>query len=186
MPPKVKISKKQIIDAAVDTVRADGADALNARTLARRLASSTQPIFSNFATMDEVKETVIREAARINLEYTKSIAESCDYPPYKSSGMAYIRFAREERELFKLLYMRDRNGEVDTDFGDYKYVIDIIMSSVGLDRERAAMFHFEMWAFVHGIATMIATSYLSIDDDVASKMLTDAYMGLKLRYTGKE
>ena len=186
MPPKVKISKEQIIAAAVDTVRADGADALNARTLARRLASSTQPIFSNFATMDEVKDAVTREAARISLEYTRSVTESGDYPPYKSSGMAYIRFAREERELFKLLYMRDRSGVGDADFGAYEYVIDIIMSSVGLDRERATMLHFEMWALVHGIATMIATSYLSIDDDVASKMLTDAYTGLKLRYTGKE
>ena len=33
------------------------------------------------------------------------------YPPYKASGMAYIRFAREQRELFKLLFMRDRTNE---------------------------------------------------------------------------
>ena len=30
---------------------------------------------------------------------------------YKAFGMAYIRFAKEESELFKLLYMRNRSGE---------------------------------------------------------------------------
>ena len=34
-----------------------------------------------------------------------------NYPPYKAMGMGYIRFAAEERELFRLLFMRDRSGE---------------------------------------------------------------------------
>ena len=31
------------------------------------------------------------------------------YLPYKANGMVYIRFAREEKELFKLLFMYDHN-----------------------------------------------------------------------------
>ena len=47
--------------------------------------------------------------------YRQYIAEdmsSGEYPPYKASGMAYIRFADEERELFRLLFM-NKNGRTD-------------------------------------------------------------------------
>ena len=39
-----------------------------------------------------------------------------------------------------------------------------------------------MWIYVHGIATMCATSYLDWDKDMISRMLTDAYEGMRLRY----
>ena len=111
MPPKVKITKEDIINAAVSLVRENGADALNARTVASVLGCSTQPVFSNFATMDELRLAVVEKADEICNEYIKKEIEIGDFPAYKASGMAYIRFAKEEKELFRLLYMRDRTGE---------------------------------------------------------------------------
>ena len=97
--------------------------------------------------------------------------------------MAYIRFAREEKELFKLLFMCDRSHETVRDEREsIRPIIDIIKKNLGLDEERAFIFHMEMWIFVHGIATMIATSYLCWDDDMISGIVTDAYEGLKKRY----
>ena len=46
--------------------------------------------------------------------YGEAIAramESGEYPPYKASGMAYIDFARREKHLFRLLFMRNRSQE---------------------------------------------------------------------------
>ena len=51
-----------------------------------------------------------------------------------------------------------------------------------MSRERAYRFHLEMWLFVHGIATMEATSYLNLDDEFISNALTDLYNGLKIRF----
>ena len=65
MPPKVKITKEDIINAAVSLVRENGADALNARTVASLLGCSTQPVFSNFATMDELRLAVAEKADEI-------------------------------------------------------------------------------------------------------------------------
>ena len=42
--------------------------------------------------------------------------------------------------------------------------------------------HLEMWTFVHGIGSMIATSSYDWDLDLASQTLTDAYQGLKHRF----
>ena len=111
MPPKLKILKEDIIKTAIHIVREEGSEALNARAIASFLNCSTQPIFSNFATMDELRLELIKKADQMCREYLQREVEAANYPPYKANGMAYIRFAKEEKELFKLLYMRDRTGE---------------------------------------------------------------------------
>ena len=65
MPPKVKVTKEDIINAAVDIVRKSGAQAINARTVASVLNCSTQPVFSNFATMDELRLAVAKKSGYI-------------------------------------------------------------------------------------------------------------------------
>ena len=39
-----------------------------------------------------------------------------------------------------------------------------------------------MWIYVHGIATMLATSFLDWDEAFISRSLTDAYLGLTSRF----
>lgn len=65
--------------------------------------------------------------------------------------------------------------------------MQLIQQNLGISEDEAYLFHLEMWLYVHGIATMIATSYLDWDDEFISRVLTDAYMGLKYHYTeGKD
>lgn len=112
--------------------------------------------------------------------------EEADCPPYKAAGLAYIRFAREERELFKLLFMRDRTGEPPgEDGGVMEAMTALVSAGTGLDRDRACRFHLEMWICVHGIAAMIATAYLEWDREMIGEMLTDTFEGLKERYRKK-
>lgn len=72
--------------------------------------------------------------------------KSRKYPPYKASGMAYIRFAKEE----------------------LKQLSKSVQQILGLDEESAYLFHLEMWIYVHGIATMLVTSYLEWDEEFIS------------------
>ncbi len=186
MPPKVKINKEDIINAAIEMVRDQGHENLNARALAAALHCSTQPIFSNFTNMEEVKMAVVEKAETLYEDYIREDTESGLYPPYKASGMAYIRFALEEKALFKLLFMRDRSAEEipeETELG--KTVTAMVQDTTGLDTLSAKLFHMEMWAFVHGIATMVATDYLTLDMPLVSRMISDVYQGLRARF-GKE
>lgn len=180
MPPKAKIAKEEIANAAVAIVRENGAQAINARTIAAALNCSTQPIFSNFASMDELRFAVLEKADALCREYIRQEVASGVYPPYKASGMAYIRFAKEEKELFQLLYMRDRTAEpqsIDSELNDQMNAL--VHQNTGLSSEEAKLFHLEMWACVHGIAAMFATRFLDLDEDLVSRMLTDVYQGLK-------
>ncbi len=186
MPPKVKITKEDILQTAIELVRENGVQAINARAIAASLHCSTQPIFSNFATMEDLQNETITNAHKIYLRFLEREIKSGTYPPYKSLGMAYIRFAKEEKELFKLLFMCDRKGQELSPTQDFNASIDIIMKTNGIPREKAELMHLEMWTFVHGIGTMLATSFLSLEWNLISHMLTDVYQGIRARHLSGE
>lgn len=183
MPPSVRITKEEIIKTAMELVRKNGEDAINARAIASALGCSTQPVFSNFASMVEVREAVIEAAEALCAEYSKAEMEKGEYPPYKASGMGYIRFAKEEKELFRLIYMRDRSAEqIEEESRSFNNMAGVVQQNTGLDADDSRLFHLEMWAFVHGIATMYATGFLDLDRELVSRMLSDAYLGMKKQY----
>ena len=184
MPKSAKITREMVIKAAVSIVREAGADALNARAVAARLNSSVQPIFYNFSGIDELRREVIAEASSLYAARVEAVIAENKYPVYKSSGMAYVEFATEERELFKLLFMRDRDAAERADDSTLEPVFTLVAESVGVDIDTAKLIHLEIWAFVHGIATMIVTDYYVPDLELISSMMTDVYMGLKSRFGG--
>ena len=188
MPPKLKFTREQVVAVALEIVRTGGMAALTARSLAAALGSSAKPVFGLFENMQQVQDEVIRAA---NAEYQKFLYTEMmrsAYQPYKASGMAYIAFARQSPELFKLLFMRDRTAMEQTQSEDESIddIVSLISRNTGLSRENARLFHLEMWIFVHGIATMIVTGYLDWNEEYVSGALTDAYEGLRHRWCGEE
>ena len=184
MPPKFKFTKDEITNAALNVTQNNGISGLTARALAAELGCSVKPIFGLFKNMEEVQQEVLAAANLLYQNYLQKDMQKGQYPPYKASGMAYIRFAKEQKELFKLLFMRDRSSEkIEENKGEIMPLMQLIQKNLGISEDEAYLFHLEMWLYVHGIATMIATSYLDWDDEFISKVITDAYMGLKYRYT---
>ena len=182
MPPKFLFTKEEIISAAVEVVRENGADGLTARALAAKLGCSVKPIFGAFKNMEEVRTEVIKAAEKIYRDRLAKSTENKNIPPYKATGTEYIKFAKDDRELFKLLFMRSRISEEDREAEETAPLIALIQKSTGFDEKTAFLFHLETWVFVHGIATMIATDYLDWDDEFISRSLSDCLLGLKARF----
>lgn len=180
MPRQFLFTKEQIVAAALQLVREQGAKALTARALGQRLGCSSKPIFSLFENMAQVQQAVLTAANGVYQQALKQSMAAGKYPPYKASGMAYIQFAREEKELFKLLFMRDRSGEtVQENKEELRPLLNLLQKNLNLSEQQAYLFHLQMWVYVHGIATMVATNYLNWDDAFVSGVLTNAYLGLK-------
>lgn len=183
MPPKVKITKEDILRVGVELVRSGSKDALTARNIAKRLSCSTQPLFSNFSSMEELERAVVGAAYDVYRKRLFEDMQSAVYPLYKTAGMSYVKFAGEEKELFRFLFMRDRIGEdVLTASAEFEQMVDIVRSNTGLSRKDAYMFQQEMWVFVHGLAVMVATGFLPWDDKSVSMMLTDVFEAMKKQY----
>lgn len=62
MPAAKRISKEAIIDAAAAVLRIGGFEAINARSVAKALGCSTQPIYLSFRNMEELKSALTQRA----------------------------------------------------------------------------------------------------------------------------
>ena len=183
MPPKIRFTREDIAAAALEIAREQGIEGVNARAVAARLGCSTQPLFREFESMEQIKDEVARLAMDM---YARHIAEGAASAPvsYKGTGLAYIDFARREPQLFKLLFMQDRvsNPVVEIEDPSLGLVISTLMERIRLSREQAQEFHMNMWVFVHGLAVMTATKYMSFTDEELSRMLSAEFMAMKGLY----
>ena len=103
MAPRSKFTRQELIDASFKIVRERGSDALTAKAIADELHISTRPIFTCFGSMDEVRREVRAAAEALYDRYT---AEGFrQRVPFFGFGMQYIRFAKEEPELYRLLFL---------------------------------------------------------------------------------
>ena len=109
MAPKNKFTKDEMVAAALRVVRAKGADGLTAKTIADELGTSTQPIFTAFGSMGGIRQAVYAAAVRVYDQYTNAGLQ--EKIPFFGVGMQYIRFAREEPELYRLLFLTRAQGQ---------------------------------------------------------------------------
>ena len=179
MPKKITVTKEAILEAALNILRRDGEGAIHARGVAKELSVSTQPIFSHFENMQDLKQALCDRAwEEYKNFYTKEI-ESNKYPKYKASGMAYIKFANAEPALFNYLYSgKDSHSKkADTMFWGQ---VSEIEDTKGVSNESATLFHLQMWVYVHGIATLTSNKYIELDEETTSKMVSNVYKSLHL------
>lgn len=157
MPPKVKFTKEEIISSAVETVRQKGFGALTARELASQLGVSTRPIFTYFATMDELKTEVYRFAKDLYVSYIEKGLE--DEIPNLGVGKQYILFAKEEPELYKVLYLTKPEGEMEGASEALRASQDLVRPSImkiyNMDAKTADIYFRDLWLVAHSITTLI-------------------------------
>lgn len=173
------VTEERIIGCALDIVQSGGMEALNARSLAKKLGCSTRPIYISFGGMDALKKAVSERIIRIFQGYLAAEAARGEYPEYKAYGMAYIKFAREKSRFFDYMFMRRRKSGDEIDAGDISGVLSALGDSTGLSGNERELFHVESWIFVHGIAAMQATGFLQLGENEISALLTDMFRGLK-------
>lgn len=171
MPPKPKVTKEQIIEKALSVVRERGVSALTAKALAHSLSCSTQPVFWHFENMEVLKSEVFAEALKIFGAALRRevLCES----RYLAVGLNYIRFAAEERELFRLLFMSDF-GKTDLVSAnvEMEYVLQVIEETEHITGENARVIYRDMWLFSHGIAAMIAAGTAEFSEEEVRGMLS--------------
>lgn len=181
MPARRKIQKEDIIQESVSIVAKEGINALNARKIAKKLGCSTQPLFYIYENMDDLKKDVMNEIVKIfDIEVLKSETGQLEY---KDIGINYIRFAKEEPELFKIMFNRKIN-EGAFDFidltGSAKTILETISKQTGMSNEDAKQFHLRMWLYVNGIASLEANQTVEFNDGEIAELLKDQYVSMLL------
>lgn len=176
MPPTVRFTRDAVLNAACQLMRREGMEALNARAIAKELGGSTQPIFRLFTNMEDLHREMILYVARQFQAHAEADMAQSD-SPYIQLCTTYLLYGRDEPELFKLLFMRDRVSEGQySDQTNFDLVFNIIKKETPLDDETALRFFERTWLFIHGLAVCIATKYIPCQDErYLISMVKEAY-----------
>lgn len=176
MPPTVRFTRDAVLHAACQLMRREGMEALNARAIAKELGGSTQPIFRLFTNMEDLHRELILYVARQFQAHAEADMAQSD-SPYIQLCTTYLLYGRDEPELFKLLFMRDRVSEGQySDQTNFDLVFNIIKKGTPLDDETALRFFERTWLFIHGLAVCIATKYIPCQDErYLISMVKEAY-----------
>lgn len=177
MPPKAKFTRQEIVEAAVDIARRAPLEAVTAQELASVLGTSTRPVFTYFRTLEEVRAAVVEEAGKIYGRYVERGLSM--NPPFKGYGMETIRFAREEPNLFRLLFLRRRDtAEFPPTENHSADIRRAIRETFSLTGAQADELHRHLWIYVHGLCTLIVTGVNDIPDTEAARLLGEVCRAL--------
>ena len=166
MPAAKRITGEEIISAAFCVLRESGFAAVNARSVAKKLGCSTQPIYLCFKNMKELKAALTARAAQQHIERVRrSIRENNgSRSRYSDYGIGFVRFAEQEKQLFRWLYLEE--GQLGKQQYDILLpeIIDIIVKEFGYTRQVAQAFHRDMTYYSYGLAILANTGHLALTE----------------------
>ena len=175
MPPKVKFQKEEIIEAAVNITRERGINAVTAREVGAALGVSSRPLFTYFDTVDELKKEVWIYAKCLYEEYVKNGLKA--EIPFLGVGQNYIRFSKEEPELYKFLFLYPPDGVKGSAMEGLKLSQELVRESLmqiyHMNGETADKYFRDLWLVAYSITTLIVTGDCPYSDDEISALFTE-------------
>ena len=164
MPPKQRITKEAIADAAFSIVEQKGLQFLTARDIAEKMGISTKPIYFYFSCMEDLRKGAMRRAEEIMLTYMSK--------PYTdllflNMGIGFTFFARDHKILYRHMFMENN---------EFKDLAEEFLSAVRkrmkkdkqfihmLQKERDDLLN-KMWISTHGLASLICVGLIEHDSD---------------------
>ena len=166
MPAAKKVSRDAILDAAIQVLRDGGFSAINARSVAQKLGCSTQPIYFSFKSMEELKVALTERAIAMHTQRVQDFlqAHKGNDSRYSSYGMGFVKFAAEEKQLFRWLYLEGKQ------LGPYQNdvllpeILQVIMEEFGYQEPVARRLHQDMIYFSYGLAILANTDHLHLTE----------------------
>ena len=181
MPPKAKITKQMIIDAGLQVIRRDGQENLNVRRIASELNCSTQPIMYHYASVNDLRADIYQAADALHSDYILAPVETMQNPML-AIGLNYIRFACEERHLFRFLFQSDQFHSASfmelLDVNGMHPLLQPLCMQANLTEQQAKTVFAALFGCVHGAASLLANNSIAYDASYYTELLTAVFSGL--------
>ncbi len=158
-------------------VREEGIENVTARKLATKAGCSTQPIFRIYQNMEEMESDLFEKVIDYFDEFYQAYPKK-DVFAFVDLGMAYIQFAIQEKNLFRMLFLADnRHGKslyelLNGKSGAVKQEINRAKDAGCNDPGELFM---KMWIFIHGAASMATTGDYDLDEKETRQLLEESY-----------
>lgn len=167
MPPRPKITKEEILDCALTFVAKNGLGKLNARAIAKELNSSTQPIFSYFLNMDDLKTAIRKKILSSFMEKVSSKKRMIDFEK------ELLKFASQYSHYFDELFLGIE--ETEETKNELNHMRDSLVPSISkeflISKEKANIVYLNNWIYSFGLGALIAKGMLSLKESSLETLL---------------
>lgn len=184
MPRQPRFSKEDIVEAGLKIVRTSGFDAVSARALGKELGTSSSPMFTMFQDMNEVMEAIRSAAEKTFMARMDGVTDY--YPAFKEFGLRLVAFAKEESNLFQMLFLgKESRPEIAEDIA--KKCLSQVKQGYNLTKEQAEMLFRQMWPVACGIAALCVKHPEDFPEETVSSTLSYHFSGImSIIRSGKE
>jgi len=171
MPPKQRITREMILERSFEMFCREGMEAVNARSVAKALNCSTQPIFSYFSGMDDLK-TSLEQKAKETFENALKV-EHLEGDPLVNIGAAYTRFAAEQPCLFTHLFMLNKDDPLYPFMNEdaRQDLVERKAAHAGMTFEQAKQVYVQMSIYIHGLAAVRAAHKATFSPEEMEQMI---------------
>jgi len=188
--------RAELLRAAMDLLRETGdADAVSVRAVAQRVGVSVPSLYLHFADKQALLDAVCEEVfAQLDTALRDAAREADDpFDALRRQGVAYVRFAREHPEHYRLVMMTSHAGsEHSVDellaTGAFAYLVESVQACVdaGVLVGEPVDLALSLWASAHGVAALlVAKPYFPWPDVEALVDRTICMSGLGLAALGR-
>jgi AcrR family transcriptional regulator len=182
--------REEILDAATDLLLQTGNEkAVSIRSVAQRVGVTPPSVYLHFAAKDELMNTVCaRHLERLGEVMLRSAKDrTSTVGRLRAQGRAYVRWAVENPELYRIAVMGEGRPDNDVDRALKSCVsayvcppIRTLMTEGIYPPGDPAIVALELWAAAHGVASLLVSRpYLPWGDieEFADRVMTAAFWG---------
>ncbi len=173
MAPKKRFTQELIIEKAYELFRQQGETALTTRRVAKEIHASTQPLFSCFANIDEIRQQVFFRAEE---EFVNMLKQAdCTEVPLFAYCKAILTFASNEPMMFPTLFLSRYTLSTE----DYVNYINNLCSSIAdtfhISTDQATTFMHILECTAVGMGASLLHEPATLDLQSASDLLESVY-----------
>ncbi len=159
MPPIKHFTRTHIVDAAFNVINSPDVQDLTARRVAEYLNSSTQPVYSYFNSMHELKRAVMEKIKDMLIDYAKK--NHTEYT-FLNIGLGVLLFAKKYPYSYRALFLE---GNIYKDLIlDFITTLEILMAKDNtmtfLNAEQQKSLLDKMVIYTHGLASLICAEMI--------------------------
>lgn len=173
-------TREEILAAAMTLINEKGPDEFSLRGLAERVDYSPAGLYEYFDGKDDIINAVCAEGDQMLRDTLRAVPNTLPTGEYLVElGLAYIHFAEQHMEHFKLMFTYERQGPPvpyeELEFDEtYRLLLDAVQAGIdageistgpsyGLDEVALGL-----WATAHGLAMLQMSNLRHVEYDFAS------------------
>ena len=171
-----------LIEAGLTLLEARAADDLGLREVARAVGVSPTAIYRHFPDKRALMLALAEEGlARLAAaQRAASEAAGGGVAGFSATGAAYVRFARANPALFRLIFANSGKADLlagqpeDEAFAFLRANATALAKEVGGDAQVVAL---QAWAIAHGLAMLMLDGQVTVDDGLIDRVVDAGMIG---------